>query len=78
MEIYEEFFDGKVLYSYIKIDELPKEERSPFKKWIKYNKIYQPIVFKKDGVLEDAAYAWDYETWWNIHFKGIIKNENIS
>jgi len=36
MEIYEEFFDGKVLYSYIKIDELPKEERSPFKKWIKY------------------------------------------
>jgi len=51
--------DFKVVY--IRISELPEEEREPFSKWMAGQT--RPVIPELEP--QDAVYPWDYENWLN-------------
>lgn len=47
--------------NYIRVRELPAEERAPFSRWLQRQAC--PVLLGVPDNEQDAAYVWDYRRW---------------
>ena len=59
-----------VLKNYVRIRDLPEEQRAPFFQWLRHQAC--PVLLDVPDDEQDAAYAYDYLRWLRLEYPNTL------